>query len=131
MKIGYSNRHLTVNLILGLFWFIWFLFESKTKDPTNWSDFVKLGFSLLYLSLYLHKRQIKYLSIESGYIKVNDLFGLGKKINLNEINGIKQFSKGYTLKTNNRDYKINTHIIDPNSLADLNKELEKLNVEWN
>jgi hypothetical protein len=26
---------------------------------------------------------------------------------------------------------INTQIIDPNSLAELNAELEKLNVEWN
>ena len=130
MKIGYSKRHLIVNLIFGLAWFIWFLFRINTKDQTNLSDFGKLGISLLYFGLYIYRRQIKYLSIESGIIKMNDLFGSAKKINLNEVISIEQFSKGYNLNTNNRDFKINTQIIDSNSLIVLNKELEKLNVMW-
>jgi hypothetical protein len=130
MKIGYSKRHLIVNLILGSAWFIWFLIQINTKDQTNLSDFGKLGISLLYFGLYIYRRQIKYLSIESGIIKMNDLFGLGKKIKLNEVISIEQFSNGYYLNTNNRDFKINTQIIDSNSLIVLNKELEKLNVMW-
>ena len=34
------------------------------------------------------------------------------------------------IKTDNKELTINTQIIDPNLLAELNAVLEKLNVEW-
>ena len=55
----------------------------------------------------------------------------GKKLNLTEIKRIKKFAGDYILKTDKSELTINTQIIDPNSLAELNAELEKLNVEWN
>ena len=54
----------------------------------------------------------------------------GKNINLTEIKQIKKFAGDYIFKTDNQDLIINTQIIDPNSLAELNAKLEKLNVEW-
>ena len=54
-----------------------------------------------------------------------------KHINLSEINRIKKFAGDYKLKINKVEFIIDTQIIEPNSLADLNAELEKLNVEWN
>ncbi len=52
-------------------------------------------------------------------------------MNLTEIKQIKKFAGFYILKTDRKEFKINTQIIDPDSLAELNAELEKLNVEWN
>lgn len=43
---------------------------------------------------------------------------------------MKKFAGDYILKTDKNELKINTQIIDPNSFAQLNAELEKLNVEW-
>ena len=69
------------------------------------------------------------MTIQNGIIKENHLFG--KKIELAEINQIKKFAGDYIIKTDKSEMTINTQIIDPNSLEDLNVELEKLKVEWN
>ena len=86
-------------------------------------------FGILYLILYLNQKRNKYLTIENGILKINGSFG--KKINLNEIKQIKKFAGDYILKSDKKKLTINTQIIDPNSLVELNAELEKLNVEWN
>ena len=83
----------------------------------------------MYLGLYFYQKNYKYLTIENGIINVNGPFG--KKLNLTEIKRIKKFAGDYILKTDKKELTINTQIIDPNSLAELNAELEKLNVEWN
>ena len=69
-----------------------------------------------------------YRSFTTTIIKINSPFG--KKLNLTEIKRIKKFAGDYILKTDKKELTINTQIIDPNSLAELNAELEKLNVEW-
>ena len=69
------------------------------------------------------------MTIENGIINVNGPFG--KKINLTEIKRIKKFAGDYILKTDKNELTINTQIIEPKSLTELNAELEKLNVEWN
>lgn len=129
MKIGYKKRHLNVNLILGIVWFIWFFVGVFEKEKPNWTDYGWIVISLLYLGLYFYQRNYKYLTIENGIITVNGPFG--KKLNLTEIKRIKKFAGDYILKTDKKELIINTQIIDPNSLAELNAELEKLNVEWN
>ena len=53
-----------------------------------------------------------------------------KKLNLNELKWIKKFAGDYILKTDEKELAINTQIINPSLLAELNAELEKLNVEW-
>ena len=90
---------------------------------------VGLVISLMYLGTYFYQKNYKYLTIENGIINVNGPFG--KKLILTEIKRIKKFAGDYILKTDEKELTINTQIIDPNSLAELNAELEKLNVEWN
>ena len=75
------------------------------------------------------KKKHQYLTIENGVLRINGSFG--KKINLAEIKRIKKFAGDYILKTSKKELTINTQIIDTNSLAELNAELEKLNIEWN
>ena len=85
--------------------------------------------AIVYFGIYSYEYRNQYLTIENGTMKVNTLFG--RKINMNEIERIKKFSGEYILKTDKKELTINTQIIDPNSLTNLNAELEKLNVEWN
>jgi len=85
-------------------------------------------FSYVSRNVFFQKNY-KYLTIENGIINVNGPFG--KKLILTEIKRIKKFAGDYILKTDEKELTINTQIIDPNSLAELNAELKKLNVEWN
>ena len=129
MRIAYKKRNLNINLILGIVWLIFGLLSLNYNGENNWTDYGYLVFGILYLILYFYQRQYKYLTIENGIINVNGPFG--KKLNLTEIKRIKKFTGDYILKTDKNELTINTQIIDPNSLAKLNTELEKLNVEWN
>jgi len=129
MEIKYKKRHLNVNLISGFFWLIWFLIGVFGKEEPNWTDYGWIFISLMYLGLYFYQKNYKYLTIENGIINVNGPFG--KKLNLTEIKRIKKFAGDYIIKTDKKELTINTQLIEPNSLAELNAELEKLNVEWN
>ena len=128
MKIGYKKRHLNVNLIFGLIWLVWFFVGVFGKEEPNWTDYGWLVISIAYLSIYFYQKKYKYVSIENGILSVNG--PIGKKLNLTEIKRIKKFAGDYILKTDKKELTINTQIIDPNSLVELNAVLGKLNVEW-
>ena len=129
MKIGYKKRHLNINLILGIIWLVWFFVFDFNKEEMNWTDYGWLVISIAYLSIYFYQKKYKYVSIENGILTVNG--PIGKKLNLTEIKRIKKFAGDYILKTDKKELTINTQIIDPNSLAELNAVFGKLNVEWN
>ena len=129
MKIGYKKRHLNVNLIFGLIWLVWFFVGVFGKEEPNWTDYGWLVISIAYLSIYFYQKKYKYVSIENGILSVNG--PIGKKLNLTERKRSKKFAGDYILKTDKSELTINTQIIDPKSLTELNTELEKLNVEWN
>ncbi|MGB1269681.1 MAG: hypothetical protein ACPG45_08065 [Flavobacteriaceae bacterium] len=120
---------MNINLILGIIWLVWFFISDFTKGKMNWTDYGWLIISIAYLSIYFYQRKNNYLTIKNGTIKVNSPFG--KKLHLTDIKQIKKFAGDYILKTDNKELIINTQIIDPKSMAELNTELEKLNVVWN
>ena len=129
MKIQYKKRQLNFNLIFGIIWLTYFLIQLIFDKEIHWIDYGWILISLAYFGIYFYQKKYKYVSIENGILTVNG--PLGKKLNLTEIKRIKKFAGDYILKSDNKDLTINTQIIDPNSLAELNAELEKLNVEWN
>lgn len=129
MKIQYKKRQLNFNLIFGIIWLTYFLVKLIFDEEIHWIDYGWILISLAYFGIYFYQKKYKYVSIENGILTVNGPFG--KKLNLNEIKRIKKFAGDYILKSDKKDLTINTQIIDPNSLAELNAELEKLNVEWN
>ena len=128
MKIKFKNRHLKFNLIFGIFWIFFFILATFFKDELHWMDFGYLVISVLYLGLYFYQRENQYLIIENGYIKYNRPFG--SKFDLSEVTAIRKFAGDYILKSDNKDFTINTQMVDPDSMSALNTELEKLNVEW-
>ena len=130
MKIRYKKRRLRISLIFGLLWLIFAIVLLFILDENkSWIKYGWLGISLMYFIKYLYEYFNQYLTIENGIIKINSPFR--KKINLSEIKQIKKIGGDYILKTEKEELTINTQIIDPNSLAVLNAELEKLNAEWN
>ena len=105
-----------------------FLFEFFSAEGPNWINYGWLVFSALVLWAYLYMIMYKYIKIEHGVLTV--ISPLRKKINLEDIKAIKKFAGDYILKTDKRKLIVNTRIMDLNSLSDLNRELKKLNLEW-
>jgi len=91
-----------------------------------WLNYYPFVLAFLYLGLYLFERHFQYLTITEDQIKVNDLFG--KRINISQIHRIKKFAGDYKLITDKKEMKIDTQIIDPDSLEELNEVLAKLNL---
>jgi len=128
MKIKFKKKRLYINLILGLVWLALGILNLTEDDKIRWTDYGYLVAGILYIGHYLYDLTNQYLTIESGTIRKNGLYGFGKRINLNEINWIKKFAGDYTLKTEERELKINTELIDKDSLTELNKILGELNL---
>ena len=95
-------------------------------EKLNWLDYGNIAFGFIYFAFFLYQNKLGYLSIENGFIKHNDPFGATLK--LSEIKEIKRFAGDYILKTDSKKLSINTQVIDPNSLIDLQEELAKLNL---
>nr|WP_299033459.1 hypothetical protein [uncultured Tenacibaculum sp.] len=128
MKIKFKKKRLYINLILGLVWLSLGILNLTEDDKISWTDYGYLVAGILYIGHYLYDLTNQYLTIENGIIRKNGLYGFGKRIYLNEINWIKKFAGDYTLKTEQRELKINTELIDKNSLTELNKILTELNL---
>lgn len=128
MKIKFKSRHLKCNLIFGIFWIIFFILGTILQDELHWMDFGYLVIAVLYLGLYFYQRGNQYLIIENGSIKFNRPFG--SKLDLTEVKAIRKFAGDYILKSDKKDFTINTQLIEPESLAILNSELNKMGVEW-
>jgi hypothetical protein len=128
MKIKFKKKRLRVNLILGLVWIVLGTLSIVTDDEIRWTDYGYLVIGILYIGHYLYDLTNQYLTIENGTIRKNGLYGYWKKINLNEINWIKKFAGDYTLKTEQKELKINTELIDKDALSELNKILTELNL---
>ena len=129
MRIEYKKRHLNIFLILGIVMLAIGLLNLNYDRENRWTDYGQIVFAILYLLVFIYQKQNKYLTIKNGILKINGSFG--KKVNLTEIKRIKKFAGDYIIKTDKKELTINTQIIDPKSLTELNAELEKLNVEWN
>jgi len=128
MKIRFKKKRLYLSAMLGIFWTGLGVFNVIEDENLRWMDYVYLIVGILYIGHYVFDFMNQYLTIESGTIRKNPLYGFGKKINLNEINLIKKFAGDYTIKTETQKLKINTELIEENSLAELNEILRKLNL---
>ena len=128
MRIQYKKKQVNLNLYLGLLWLVNGIIQTVRNENVDLFDYSWFLISGIYLLIYFYQKKEKYLTLENGFIKQNWPFG--KKLNLNEIKWIKKFAGDYILKTDEKELAINTQIINPSSLTELNAVLEKLNVEW-
>ena len=128
MKIKYKKEPLIVYLTAGLFWFMFFNVIFFEKEELSSLDYGWIVMSLIYLGIFFYRKKYYYLTIIKDNIRVNG--PLGKELKLTEIKRIKKFAGDYIIKTDRKEMTINTQIIDPNSLKELDAELEKLEVVW-
>ena len=128
MKIKFKRKRLHANLIIGIVWSGLGFFNVLGDDNLRWTDYGYLLIGLLYIGQYIYDLTNQYLTITNGNIWKNRLYGFRKKISLNEIKRIKNFAGDYTLITETKELKINTELIDKNSLIELNSILGKLNL---
>ena len=126
MKIKYKKKRFTQNLTFSIIWTVLGFLNLQYSDNNNWTDYGYLFVALLYWFGYVMEKRNQYLTVDNESIKENSPFG--KKINLSEISWIKKYAGDYILKTNREKMKIHTEIIDENSLAHLNRTLQKLNL---
>uniref|UniRef100_UPI00321646B7 hypothetical protein n=1 Tax=uncultured Draconibacterium sp. TaxID=1573823 RepID=UPI00321646B7 len=128
MKIRYTKRRLKHYLILGILWSA----LGIAAVSFNSENIFSYGYSIigiLYFGIYLFQNNKQYLTIENGIISKNDL--ISQKIYLNEIKQIKRRAGAYILLTDSTELRINTELIDKNSLEELKTVLESLNLETN
>ena len=129
MKIRYKKNFM--NWALGIvvldliFTFaLFFIWDSKASIK-----YFCLAQSIIFSSLIFHALYHQYLTLENGYLYRNDP-RYRIKINLADVKQIKKMEGELLIKAGNKDLTVNTFLIDPNSLTDLQIELEKLDVEW-
>lgn len=128
MKIRFKKKRLYINLILGLAWTGLGVFSLLEDESLRWTDYVNLVLGILYLAHYVYDLYNQYLTIENGSIRKNILYGVRKKINLNEIYRIEKYAGDYILRTLTKELKINTAFIEEKSLVEFNEILKKLNL---
>jgi hypothetical protein len=124
MTIPYKKKYLNTHLILGVVLLILGLLNLNYNDENRWFDYGYLVIGLLYMVLYIYQKQVKYLSINHGVLKLHGDFG--KKVVLADVKVIKTFAGDYILKTDDKTLTINTQIIDPLALKELQIALEAL-----
>jgi len=128
MKIKLKKKHLNINLFFGMVWFLCGILGLIFRENTDWFDYGSLVIGIIYFIGFFYLKKYQYLTIQNGILKVHGSFG--KSIKLSEIKSIKRFAGDYILKSDRKELTINTQVIEPNSLAGLNAELEKLKVKW-
>ena len=127
MTIAYKKKYLNINLIYALLFTVT-LFPFTLNSAESWMLIIGILTPTSFIAKYSYQKQKKYLTIEDERIRVNNIFGKG--INLNEIQTIEKYAGDYILKTGNKKLKIDTTIIEPTELSNLNCVLKKLNVKF-
>jgi hypothetical protein len=127
MTIAYKKKYLNINLIYALLFTVT-LFPFTLNSAESWMLIIGILTPTSFIAKYFYQKQKKYLTIEDERIRVNNIFGKG--INLNEIQTIEKYAGDYILKTGKKKLKIDTTIIEPTELSNLNSVLEKLNVKF-
>ena len=125
MKIRYKKKRLRINFLIVIAWGILFVLTAFFISQRRWTDYVNIVLFFFYTINFIYEYKNQYLTIADDTITENLLFQT-KKMNLNEITQIKNFAGDYILKTSQKELIINTQIIYPDSLIDLNAVLEQL-----
>jgi hypothetical protein len=128
MKIKFKRKRLYINLILGIAWLTLGIFNLIGNFKLNWWDYLYVIAGVLYIGRFVYDFTNQYLIIKNDTIRKNILYGAGKQISLSEVKSIKSFGGEYILKTEQKELRINTDLIDKDSLTELKEILEKLNL---
>ena len=99
-----------------------------TGEFENWSDSSLLVIGTVYTFISAYNYFNQYLTIEEGSIRNNSVFS--KKMLLSDVKVFKKFAGEYILKTSSKELRIDTSLIEPESLVKLDKFLADLKLSY-
>ncbi|EGV42901.2 hypothetical protein BZARG_2018 [Bizionia argentinensis JUB59] len=125
LTIKYKKKRLYINLFMALFWIALAVLALWENYSINWYNFGFLLAATLYLTQFIWDISYQYVTITDKFIRKNGL--LIKKILLKDITHVEKTGNGYTLKTTGKTLVIKAHLIDENSLVELESFLDAVN----
>jgi len=124
LTIPYTSKRLRNTLLLSLLYWAICLMNILGADNFGYLQIGFLILAILSTLAYFRERKKQYLTISEGMIKRNDIWG--KKIRLDEVVHIEKYAGDYILKTPTKKLRIDTHIILPEALEELEEVLNQI-----
>ena len=125
MKIRYKKWRSKFYLVMIFLWLTLLILNIIFVERSNWTFSVLTILPLVYIPYYTYEYFNQYLKIDNGFIYKTSLFP--KKIELKKIREIKRFAGDYIIITDQTKLRIDTSLIDPDSLKKLNEILAPSN----
>lgn len=130
MMIEYKKRIRNTNLVLGILWTSLSVFSIiYAGDKMRPSYTFHLIFGLVYMSIYFSQANRGYARVEGDYLIKNKSFFRKEKINLKEVIGVRSYFEEFVFNTKDISLRLNSHMIEPNSLIQLKKHLESYQIQ--
>lgn len=128
MRTKHKKSIVYINLFIAIIWLSNGAYQAFFDENPDWTVSIWFLLSAGYFMLFAIQKQGTYVVSKDGYLKENWPFG--KKILLSDIKEIRTFTGDYTLKTEHKELTLNMQQIQPESIAALKVELDKLDVKW-
>ena len=108
IKLRYNIKNQRYYIIVGG---LFILFAGIELIASNEIRYFNITLALLYIAPYFYHKKVPFLTIQKGVLKQNWWFG--KSIDSKDINEIKYFAGEYIIRSQKKELRIDTHIIDP------------------
>ena len=108
IKLRYSIKNQRYYIIVGG---LFILLAGIELIASNEIRYFNITLALLYIAPYFYHKKVPFLTIQKGVLKQNWWFG--KSIDSKDINEIKYFAGEYIIRSQKKELRIDTHIIDP------------------
>lgn len=128
MKIKFKNSRFIKNIIIGSIFILMGIDSIIDINNDRWSKYFLFCVGMIYIAIVIYEMIFQYLTIENGTIRSNAILSFRKTIKLNEVYWIKESDRNYYLKTEKTVFKINTNLIETDSLLNLHLVLKALNL---
>lgn len=114
MKIKYKKRRSKFYLVMIVLWSILLILNLLYGERENWTFWLWSILPITYIAYYSWEYVNQYLIIENGFIYRNSLFP--KKLELKKVKNTKKFAGDYIIETDHNILRIDTSLIDGDSL---------------
>lgn len=108
IKLRYNIKNQRYYIIIGG---LFILLAGIELIASNEIRYFNITLALLYIAPYFYHKKVPFLTIQKGVLKQNWWFG--KSIDSKDINEIKYFAGEYIIRSQKKELRIDTHIIDP------------------
>ncbi|MDC0107272.1 hypothetical protein OAI60_03145 [Flavobacteriaceae bacterium] len=108
IKLRYNIKNQRYYIIAGG---LFILLAGIELIASNEIRYFNITLALLYIAPYFYHKKVPFFTIQKGVFKQNWWFG--KSIDSKDINEIKYFAGEYIIRSQKKELRIDTHIIDP------------------